>query len=352
MLVRLHSVMGLVLGAVLLVIGLTGSLLVFREAIERSLSPNLWQVPQQSAALPLHDMLARLEQIFPEDRLFALRMPRERGEALVAWMNDEHGLRVYLDPYSGRVLDARDPKETFTGFLFALHTSLLAGEAGESLNGVVGLGSLGLVLTGALLWRPSTRAFRAAVTIRHHNRTAMLYGLHTVMGIAAVIPLGLLVLTGAALVFYSTFQLVVSTVTGDRLREPLPQSLSQPASRPSIDLIIQAADAALPGAITTWILFPREPTGVVTVRRRFAEEWHPNGRSFVRLDQYSGKVLAVENALHASVGRRIENLLYPLHIGRFEGVAWQVLYVLAGLTPGILFLTGWLMRRRKHNSRD
>jgi uncharacterized iron-regulated membrane protein len=346
-LIRLHGVVGLSIGAILVVIGISGSLLIFRDAIERSLNPDLWRVSDQGSALPLHVLISRLEETFPNDRIFALQMPKRRDEALVAWMQDEHGVRVHIDPYSGRVLRARYPKETMTGLLFLVHSSLLAGEVGESFNGMVALGLLGLVFTGAGLWWPRVKSLRAGIGIRGHTRSGMIYDIHKVVGMAAAIPLVVLSITGAGLVFYSSFQQFLTAVTGHRLREPVPHSRPQSIPRASLDLIMQAADAALPDAVTTWILFPLESTGVVTVRKRFSEEWHPNGRSFVRLDQYSGHVLSVENALQASLGRRLDNMLYPLHIGRSDSVTWRALYALSGLTPGILFVTGWVIWRRK-----
>ena len=159
-LTRLHGGVGLSLGVILLVIGISGSLLIFRDAIERSLNPDLWRVADQGSALPRHILTSRLEEAFPNDRIFALQMPRRRDEVLVAWMNDEHGVRVHIDPYSGRVLTARRPTETITGLLFVVHTSLLAGEAGESFNGIVALGLVGLLFTGILLWWPRCRQLR------------------------------------------------------------------------------------------------------------------------------------------------------------------------------------------------
>lgn len=348
-LIRLHSVVGLSIGAILLVIGISGSVLIFRDAIERSLNPDLWRVSDQGSPLPVQVLVSRLEEAVPNDRIFALQMPRRRDEALVAWMKDEQGVRIHMDPYSGRVLTARDPKESITGLLFLVHSGLLAGEVGESFNGMMALGLLGLVFTGVLVWWPRVKSIRPVIGIRGHKRSGMIYDIHKVVGIAASLPLLVLSITGAGLVFYSSFQQFLTAVTGHRLREPVPHSRPQSIPRASLDFIMQAADAALPDAVTTWILFPVEATGVVTVRKRFSEEWHPNGRSFVRLDQYSGSVLSVENALQASLGRRLDNMLYPLHIGQSDSVTWQALYALSGLTPGILFVTGWVIwsRRRK-----
>lgn len=346
--VHLHGLAGIVVGALLIVIALTGSVLVFRDDIEVALYPELWRVTAQDHPRPLSSLLAAVEQAYPADRLFAIRMPATRDRAVVIWLNDEEGRRVYVDPYSGRILGAHLPVQTVTGLLFLLHTSLLAGEAGETINGLGALMLLGLVATGIVLWWPGLRALRSGLTIRRSNQTAKTHDLHKVTGIATAAVLLVISATGAALVFYAPFQHVIAALTETPTR-PVLRSPPQSTARVPLDVVVQAGEAALPDATTTWIILPAAPDGIITVRKRFAEEWHPNGRSFVWLDQYSGQALGVENALQASVGRRIDNLLYPLHIGRFAGIGSQALYLLAGLSPAILAVTGWSMWQRRRN---
>jgi uncharacterized iron-regulated membrane protein len=95
--------------------------------------------------------------------------------------------------------------------------------------------------------------------------------------------------------------------------------------------------------VVTYVSLPATPTSPLSVRKHLDPELHPNGRSFVYLDPWSGEVLAAENALLAPAGTRLDNLVYPLHIGRFGGVTVRVLYALLGLFPLLLFVSGCLM---------
>ena len=114
----------------------------------------------------------------------------------------------------------------------------------------------------------------------------------------------------------------------------------------SVDDLLREADRILP-APTTWINFPQTPQAPLVVRKKLPEEWHPNGRSFIYFDQYTGKVLLVENASIAPVGTRIYNNFYPLHIGEAGGLATRFLQLLAGFSPLILFTTGYIMWRNR-----
>ncbi|HET9449677.1 MAG TPA: PepSY domain-containing protein, partial [Aggregicoccus sp.] len=85
------------------------------------------------------------------------------------------------------------------------------------------------------------------------------------------------------------------------------------------------------------------------VRRRFAEELHPNGTSAVTVDSGTGAVLRVEDARTAPLASRLLALRYPLHIGAWGGLPARLLALLTGLAPAALFLTGlfhWLARLR------
>ncbi|MEH2286250.1 PepSY-associated TM helix domain-containing protein [Nostoc sp.] len=79
------------------------------------------------------------------------------------------------------------------------------------------------------------------------------------------------------------------------------------------------------------------------IRYKFPQEIEDDGNSDVYLNQYSGKVLRVDNALKPSLGDRILNSFTPLHFGTFGGLPTRILYVFVGLAPLILFITGFVM---------
>lgn len=87
------------------------------------------------------------------------------------------------------------------------------------------------------------------------------------------------------------------------------------------------------------------------------EELHPNGRSLVYFDARTGNLLRADNALNAPLGTRIANLMYPLHTGRFGGLATRLVLVVVGLAPAFLFMSGvviwWnrMVRRRWQRER-
>ncbi|WP_298908677.1 PepSY domain-containing protein [uncultured Nostoc sp.] len=65
---------------------------------------------------------------------------------------------------------------------------------------------------------------------------------------------------------------------------------------------LQTAQAQLPGAELRSVYFPEKPDSALMIRYKFPQEIGDYGTSYVYLDQYSGKVLRVDNALKPLLG--------------------------------------------------
>jgi uncharacterized iron-regulated membrane protein len=69
----------------------------------------------------------------------------------------------------------------------------------------------------------------------------------------------------------------------------------------------------------------------------------------VGVDQYTGRVLHVQDRNRFTAGETFLEWLYPLHTGEAFGEASRALFLLIGLTPLMLYATGllrWLQKRR------
>lgn len=348
---KLHLYIGLAIGLLLILSGLTGSLLVFREEIETLAYPELMSTVPRDEHVSLQAVLATVRRAYPQDKPSFIRMPRTPEQTYLIKMNNAHDLFVYVDPYNGMILGEHRQKNTFTGWISLLHTELLSGERGEIILGISALLLIGMSMTGLILWWPRNGNFSPGFRIQWATQWKRInFDIHRASGIYTVLFILLTAFTGTSLIFNKTVASLINAITQSptRIAPPLSEPRQAQTSRPALDLLLRQADHILP-AITTWISLPQKPGAPLVVRKRFAQEFHPNGRSFVYFDQYSGKLLQVENALTASLGTRIFNTLYPLHIGVIGGTATRLLQVITGLSPLILFTTGYLMwwNRRK-----
>lgn len=81
------------------------------------------------------------------------------------------------------------------------------------------------------------------------------------------------------------------------------------------------------------------------VGKKLPQETSEYGYSQVYLDQYTGVVVQLKNGLESSRDQRVLNSFAPLHYGTFGGLTTRILYILIGLAPLVLFITGFVIRR-------
>lgn len=353
---KVHLYVGLTAGAVLAVTGLAGSLLVFSDELDAALNPRLLRSDASGPAAPLQSVAEAVAAAHPGERINRVRMPRHAGDTYEFWMDAGDGLRVYADPRAGAVLGSRVQRRSFKGFLFSLHTRLAAGEWGKTVVGALAFALLALGASGVLLWRRGRGNVGRGLRVKLRagwRRTN--YDLHNVVGVFAAAFLCLSAFTGIHLVFNASFERAVNRLTATPQRPPPPASAPATGGRPvSLDEVLRRAEGVWPGGRTTWVYPPANESAAFMVRRRLPGESHPNGKSFVYVDQFTGEVLRAESALAAPAAARFINALYPLHIGVMGGSATRLLQVLVGLTPAALLLSGfliWLNRRRKRPAR-
>lgn len=352
----LHRVLGLTVGLVLVISGLTGASLVFRAEIDATLNPHLLRVPPAAARAALQPILDDVARRFPSEPAAArIRMPRDAHGTYEIWLGAAPDRYVYADPYRGTILGDRAPTEFLTGWLFLAHSHLLSGEVGHTVAGVCALALIVLSLTGIVVWWPrrapwiAWAQWRAALTVARGRGTKRLtYDLHRVVGFYASLLLCMAGITGASLVFHEVFERGAHLLAGTRAT-PVRTVLapSAPSTLPA-DALLAAAERALPGGAISYLYVPTAPGETFRVRKRLPGEEHPNGKTFVHVNPATGEVLATEDGTRSPRGARLYSILYPLHIGVLGGTGTRILAAVTGLCLPLLAVTGALLwwRRR------
>lgn len=351
LLIWLHGWLGLITGLLLSVMGLSGSALVFRPEIEARLYPQWMIVEPQTLRASWQTMLQTVQRAFPDDRVQHIFIGREANRAHEFWLRDGE-LRVYVDPYTARVLGSREPGSDATGWLFELHTDLLNGEIGHNIVGIGGMFLILLGLSGLALWWPG-KNWRRGFTMRWNtNWKGRNYELHRVCGALACGGLMMIALTGTALVWATWFGESLSRATG-QMPKAKPKATVSAAKVLSLDELVQSANTAFPDGQLTRISFPAKRGAPLVVRKKLPGDPHPNGVNYIYLDPHLGRVLRVDAAARATLDGRLMNARYPLHIGlwgaRFSTLT-RIVHALLGLMPLALFISGlvmWLNRQQR-----
>lgn len=353
---KLHRWLGLSVGVWAAVTGVTGSLLVFDDELDAMLHPSLLTVAARPMDRDIDGAVASVQAEYPGEPVLAMRLPREPDEPLVLRIGAERITDVYVDPYTAEILGSRPEHGGFFGFLWDLHVHLLAGETGETVAGFLGLALIAMLISGLVLWWPSRRALARALSVNWKaGGRARMYDLHRVAGVLAMPLLLVVVVTGAMLVFHSVVtSALVAAFGGPPLAPPPAVRASAGRDMAPVSEWLRRADASLPEAQPVSITFPRDTETAAVVRQRFASNPHPNGRSFVAVDPYTGEVLSVHDWRAAGGGVRVSDYKYPLHIGDAFGLPGRILVLITGVTPLLLLFTGgylWVRKRRRRRIR-
>jgi uncharacterized iron-regulated membrane protein len=354
-----HLYLGLGIGGMFALLSLTGSVLVFYIEIDRWLTPELRiVVPEAQPPASLQEMINALQQAHPQrEHSWRLEIPQRDDEALVArYYRAEETIHLdfaplisAVNPYTLQVVSNRFWGQYPMTWLFDLHYTLLLGADGTTLVAVAGLLGLLSLITGMVLWWPSTGRWRKALTWRWRRGSArQIYDLHVLPGVYSVVLLFLLTVTGIILARPDWFTPLLEK-TGALYQVPTLNSVRAAGQqRLSADVAWTAAQAVFPDAQLRWLHTPETDDGVYFMRFEQAAE---PGRRFpisrVWVDQYSGEVLASFDPLSAGFADTFMAWQHPLHNGEAFGLLGRLLVALSGLLPTVLLTTGIIRWRQK-----
>ncbi|HEX7048503.1 MAG TPA: PepSY-associated TM helix domain-containing protein [Gammaproteobacteria bacterium] len=344
-----HTVVGLAASALLYVLCLSGTAMVFHEEFARWEQPGVpefSEVAPESVSVLATNALARVEQPHHFDIALPIEsMPRMSVTA------DEASWYANAD---GELL--AQVSHPWTEFLTKLHYYLtLPSFFGLTLVGILGMLMTALVISGVLA---HPKLFRDAFKLRRKGTERLREtDTHNRLGVWAA-PFHLIVaFTGAALGLASLVAVVLSPAyldgnietfyapifgeetEGDKTAAPLAD----------IDTALHNFDAEYPGLVPWYVSF-HDPATAGQSAHILAQ--HP--RRLIFGDYYpfnaEGELTGNTGLSDGPVGQQIAGALYPLHFGSFGGLWVKFAYGVLGILACVMVVSGvniWLLKRRQ-----
>ncbi len=352
---RLHLWLGLGLGALMVLAGLTGSLLVFYVDIDRLLHPA--QASAASASPASYDQaLQTLRRHYPDKQgQWRLELTGKPGAIPARYYNppetagrDFAPMMVWLSADGNQVLRRDFWGDYAMTWIYDLHYHLQLGKTGGVVFGYAGLALLALLLSGLWAWWPRgswRKALRYKGTAAPSRR---LRDIHKLSGLIGLPLLTMLTLTGVMLALPQESDAVLSSLLGNPAKMPSPTSASASGDQITPSTALRIARRVMPQGRAAWLEVPGPGDG--PYRLRVQQPGDPSARfphSFVWIDQHSGAVLATVDASKAPPIGLVNNWLHPLHDGSAGGALLRALLVLTGLVPVVLFWSGLLRWKRR-----
>ncbi len=355
-----HLYGGLWFGILIILLSLTGSILVFEHEIDRFLNPGLIEAPEGGRRAVAMDRLAeRIKENYPDKTVRFINLPRTDRQNAEFWLGKTPPhTYVYVNPHTGKIAGSRKGRGDFIKLVFDLHQNLLGGYTGSIIVGISGIILLLIALSGIVLWWPKIQNLKRSISIAFGRKLKRInYDLHRAVGFWTALFLILTAGTGTALVFYAPMESFLQNVLNERQPSAAEVVSGLKTTPPDqrLEGAVEKATSLFPQSKPTYLYLPQSDRDVITVRLRQPSEWHPNGRTFVYLDQYRLTVLHSEDALSAPASARLMNLMYPLHIGSFGGLPVKWGYFILGLAPTLLSITGviiWYLRKKNKRKKS
>ena len=336
---QIHLWGGLALGTYAFLIGLTGSVLVFREEIVHVIAPKP-VIAEARAPISMEAIRAGIQAHYPGWHAWSLEAPSEAGEPWASYiMQRGQGRQVFADS-QGKVIGERNLQGTWFQLAERFHSNLLIPKTGRWYNGVFGLVLGFLSITGLVLWWPSRGEWSSAFRIvRRTNWKGITYDLHRVGGAITFVFVLMFCITGAFFTWPAVYRNIAAVIF-DTKPKPAAAVVTTKGVRLPVDDLVASARRAIPEATLIRVLVPGNNKEAVTVVLGHGSE---QANSQVRVNPHNGQVLSIDDFRERRTGDTVVSWLGPLHTGHFGNLAVKTLWAIAGLAIPALFVTGFIM---------
>lgn len=378
---NVHLYLALAAGLIIMMSCITGAILVFEDELEQQFHHERYFVQQQVEKLPLQQLVNTALKSEGKGKLASVKVysdparsvevavvkakkkdtkekSAKKGKAGEKEKAPKPDVYVYVNPYTGKIVDTYKVQDSFFWQVEQLHRFLLAGpnSIGKTIVGLSTLSFLIITVTGIVLWWPKNKKilmqrlkFKTDGSFKRLN-----HDLHIVTGFYTSVLMIVIIVTGLTMVFsWASSGIYVFTGTSPKVPEP-PVSVYQKGKKAaSLDVVMNSI--SLKGKPVEFynIRAPRDSAGIFSVQV-LPEGRLETGIDLYYIDQYSG---ALEGSLlyaDKNTGQKVKTYMRPIHTGEVFGLPTKILnFILCFLTfsfpvTGVIM---WLNRIKKSKNK-
>jgi uncharacterized iron-regulated membrane protein len=218
-LLTIHKWLGLIAGIFILIMGLTGSIMVFDDEIEHFIQRDVIYQPDSNLPVSLDNAYDSVTQKHGNWDVRFTVIPEEANRAIEAEIRQPDDRRyLYIHPATGEIMRDLDSYNTFSYWMLKLHYTLHAGFIGEVILLIAGLMFICSLITGFWFYRKAIwKVLTFKIRPRFRDLKSGSSELHRSVGVWALIFNFITAVTGAVILF-----IIVQTNMNAEERAPMP----------------------------------------------------------------------------------------------------------------------------------
>lgn len=182
---QIHLWTGIVLGLYVLLMSVTGSALVFRRELTRTLAREPRVAAGPGARMSEDELKQAANRAYPDYEVARVSLRKNLDQAAEIWL-ERRGkkLQRLFNPYTGADLgDSLRFGFRVVLWLVDLHDNLLVAQTGRLINAAGGIFTMFIGLTGAIIWWPGIDTWRRGLSFRWKtNPKGLNWTLHSALG--------------------------------------------------------------------------------------------------------------------------------------------------------------------------
>jgi uncharacterized iron-regulated membrane protein len=344
---QIHLWAGVLLSLYVVMIALTGSVLVFRSELTRTLLPKALRPYDPVHIAPMTLVLEHFKTSYPGGKVVNLITPSPQMPAFVLAATDAHQkpFAMVADPITAKLY--LQPR-TWLDWVYDLHVYLLLSRAyGVKVNGSGAAILLLLALTGLALWWPGIKIWTRGLRIGlGHSWRRINFDAHNAIGFWTLLIVSWWAISGIYFAWYRQVSEVVAFVSPLKgMVPPVVPTRSQVGPvRASLPQVLYAIHLASPSGHLYSLSDPSMSGAKIYALVDLRAPGDFSHRDILTLSTADARVLtAWHYGQNQSLGDCILWAMHPLHFGTLWGLPVKILWAVCGIALAVLSVTGLVM---------
>ncbi|MDF2190003.1 PepSY-associated TM helix domain-containing protein [Paraflavitalea sp. CAU 1676] len=361
---KVHLWLGLTSGLLVVIISLTGCIYAFQEEIQNMTQPYRFVEASDKPYLAPSTLRAIAEKELPGKHIHSVGYADRTDAARVsfyAFEPVEYYYIVYINPYTGQVLKAKDMNDDFFRWILDGHFYLwLPPTIGQPVVATATLVFVVMMITGIVLWWPRNKAARKQrFSVKWNARWRRVnYDLHNVFGFYMTWVVIFIALTGLVWGFQWFAKGAYWAIGGEKsivYTEPLSDTTKVSAYQQPVDALWNQLKQEQVAGGSLEMHFPASDTSTIEAALNADKNtyWQTDYRFY---DQYTLQEVPANHIWgrinQATTADKIYRMNYDIHTGAVLGLTGKFLAFFASLIAASLPITGfmiWWGRKKKQS---